>query len=121
MLSDADIQNIVSRIVAGCRPIAVGLFGSYATGMAKARSDLDLLVIQRSTLPPAMRRAKVCRTLYGVLHPLDVAVFTPEEFEEGAFEEYSFIWMVIKQAKLLYTSDEAVHLVPSLFTDHLKS
>jgi predicted nucleotidyltransferase len=114
MLSDRDIQRIVSRIVAGCRPIAAGTFGSYAVGLACESSDLDLFVILRTTLPNSARRRAMYRHLFGVMHPLDVHVFTPEEFEADAREELSFAWVIARQACLYYLTAEAALQVPAL-------
>lgn len=114
MLSEADIQRIVSRIVQGCQPIAAGTFGSYAVGLAREDSDLDLFVILRTPLAKSARRRSICRHLFGVMHPLDVHVFTPEEFEADAREELSFAWIIAKQARVYYWTAEAVVQVPAL-------
>jgi predicted nucleotidyltransferase len=71
-------RHRVSRIVAGCGPIAAGTFGSYAVGLARDSSDLDLFVIRRTTLPTSARRRSMYRQLFGVMHPLDIHVFTPD-------------------------------------------
>lgn len=114
MLSDADIQHIVSRIVEGCRPMAAGTFGSYAVGLAREGSDLDLFVIQHTTLPRPARRRAVHRHLFGIMHPLDIHVFTPEEFEAEAREELSFAWIIARQAHLYHWTEEAATSVPTL-------
>lgn len=106
MLSEGDIQRIVSRIVDGCGPIAVGTFGSYAVGLAREGSDLDVFVIQRTRLSKPARRRAVYACLFGVMHPLDVHVFTPEEFEEEAGEQLSFAWVIVRQARLYYWTGE---------------
>jgi hypothetical protein len=56
----------------------------------------------------------VQRLLFGVLHPLDVHVFTSEEFEDMAHEELSFTWNIARQARLYHWSEEARRRVPSL-------
>jgi predicted nucleotidyltransferase len=114
MLSEADIGRIVERIVVGCAPLVVGSFGSYAVGRAHTRSDLDLFIIQRTSLPPFARRRAVMQHLFGVLHPLDVHVFTPGEFEDGVREELSFAWIIVRQARIYHWSASAAHWVPSL-------
>src|ERR1019366_7448495 len=108
MLSEGDIGRIVARVVAGCRPLAVGTFGSYAIGRAREGSDLDLFVIQETNLPSSARRRSVMQHLYGVLHPLDVHVFTPEESEAGTLEQLSFTWIIVRQARLYHWSPKAV-------------
>jgi hypothetical protein len=37
---------------------------------------------------------------WGILHPLDIFVFTPRAFEESAYEEHSFISVIAKQARI---------------------
>jgi predicted nucleotidyltransferase len=114
MLTENDILRISRRIVAGCAPLAVGTFGSYATGAAREKSDLDLVVIAKTRGDRAARALAVKRLLFGVLHPLDVFVFTPEEFEEAAYEELSFVWVIVKQARLYFWAEGASELIPSL-------
>ncbi len=69
-------------------PIVVGTFGSYAVTLARQKSDLDLFVIKSTIEPSSARRRAVQRLLFNVLHPLDVHVFTPEQFEETVNEEF---------------------------------
>jgi predicted nucleotidyltransferase len=121
MLTDADIQCIVSRIVEGCRPIAAGTFGSYAVGLAREGSDLDLFVIQRTTLPKSARRRAIYRHLFGVMHPLDVHVFTPEEFEADAKDKLSFAWIIARQARIYHWTPEAALQAPALHIAKMNS
>jgi predicted nucleotidyltransferase len=114
MLTEADIRRITDRIVTGYGPIVVGTFGSYATGLARPKSDLDLFVIKSTVERSSARRRAVQRLLFNVLHPLDVHVFTPEEFEETAKEELSFTWIIARQAHVYYWKAGCEHLVPSL-------
>jgi predicted nucleotidyltransferase len=114
MLTERDIARISQRIAAVFAPLAVGTFGSYATGLAGDRSDLDLFVIKDGRDRPDARTRAVRRLLFDVLHPVDVHVFTPEEFEETVYEELSFTWVIARQARLYYWTDEARRRVPSL-------
>jgi predicted nucleotidyltransferase len=115
MLSDNDIARIVDRIVTRQAPLVVGTFGSYAIGTARAGSDLDLLVINDSAERPVARRHAIERILFSVLHPLDIHVFTPEEFEETAFEALSFPWVIVRQARIYHATEEARRRIRSLF------
>jgi predicted nucleotidyltransferase len=114
MLSDADLVRIAERIVAGIAPLAVGIFGSYAIGRARPGSDLDIFVIQDTLIRSSARRRSVAALLFGVLHPLDLHVFTPDEFEAEATEELSFAWVIARQAKLLHWTEHAASRLPSL-------
>jgi predicted nucleotidyltransferase len=114
MLTENDIARISRLIVKAYAPLAVGTFGSYAVGCARDRSDLDLFVIKETPESPAARVRAVKRLLFGVFHPLDVHVFTPDEFEDTVFEELSFTWVIARQARLYHWTEEARRLVPSL-------
>jgi hypothetical protein len=84
-------------------------------GTASEKSDLDLFVIKRTAERRPARRRTVLRLLAGILHPLDVHVFTPEEFAAEAPEELSFVWIIVRQARILHPTDaEATRLVPAL-------
>ena len=50
-----DIQKLADQIVERFKPCRVILFGSYATGMPTADSDVDLLVVMAD--PPGWREA----------------------------------------------------------------
>lgn len=114
MLTDGDITRLAGAIARGYRCLAVAVVGSYATGIASARSDLDLLVITESHHQQQRREREVRRLLTGVLHPLDVIVLTPAEFEADAATENTFTWTLARQARMLWWSPQATGAVPSL-------
>jgi predicted nucleotidyltransferase len=114
MLTENDISQISRRIVEAYAPLAVGIFGSYTIGLARERSDLDLFVIKETYERPAARARAVQRLLFGVLHPLDIHVFRPAEFEESVYDVLSFAWVIAKQARLYHWTDQATWQVPSL-------
>jgi hypothetical protein len=114
MLSEDDIARIAHRVVVGYAPIALGTFGTYALGRPKPTSDLDLFMIKDTVESPAAGRRLVQRLLFGVLYPIDAHVFTPEEFEESAYHENSFTWIVARRARLYHWSAAAARRVPWL-------
>jgi predicted nucleotidyltransferase len=114
MLTDADMSRITSRVARGYGALVVGTFGSYAVGRSREGSDLDLFVIKQTLQRPLARSAIVRGHLVDVLHPLDIHVFTPAEFEECVYEQYSFTWTIAKQARIYHWSAESSSLVPSL-------
>jgi hypothetical protein len=113
MLTENDIAGISRRIVDAYAPLAVGTFGTYALGSARERSDLDLFIIKRSMRSVATARA-FRRLLFDVLHPIDIHVFTAEEFEESVYRYLSFTWVIARQACVYYWTEDARRLVPSL-------
>ncbi len=56
------------------------LFGSYAAGTYRKNSDVDLLIIKKTDKPFHDRQIEA-RMLLRTTTPVDVFVFTPEEFE----------------------------------------
>ena len=57
------------------------LFGSMVAGGAGAWSDIDLIVVQETTLP-FIERAREFSDLFDLGVPVDVLVYTPDEFAE---------------------------------------
>jgi len=102
MLRQTEIEALVARIVALLEPERVIVFGSYAKGVATPRSDLDLMVVKDTPLPPARRADGVRPLIERSLVPVDVHVYTPEEIEEYGREPLSFVDSVIKTGRVLY-------------------
>ncbi|MGA9671981.1 MAG: nucleotidyltransferase domain-containing protein [Terracidiphilus sp.] len=114
MLTENDIARIAYRIAAAHAPLAVGTFGSYAIGSAHEGSDLDLFIIRKPSEPRPPTAQAIHRLLFGVLHPLDVHIFTPQEFEDTVYDEQSFTWIIVRQARLYHWIEDAAKAVPSL-------
>jgi predicted nucleotidyltransferase len=114
MLTEHDIRRITRRIADAYQPLAVGIFGSYATGKPNGQSDLDLFIISRTNGTAPVNPPAVRRLLFDILYPLDVHVFTPAEFEDSAHEYQSFTWVIAQQALLYHWELEAGQAIPSL-------
>ena len=102
MIEDSKINEIVNKIALNFNPEKIFLFGSYALGNPDADSDLDLLIIRYSTQPRHKRVFEIRKSLIGSMIPLDIIVYTPEEFESEKGIKFSFINNAIKTSKLLY-------------------
>lgn len=102
MLTEAEIQRLIDKIVAYMEPEKVIVFGSYAKGTATYRSDLDLLVVKETELSMQQRSAVVHSFLTTLLIKVDVHVYTPEEIEEFGNEPFSFVQSILKTGKVLY-------------------
>ena len=55
MIDSNIINEITTRIASKFNPDKIILFGSYANGTQTDNSDLDLLIIQETDLPPQKR------------------------------------------------------------------
>jgi predicted nucleotidyltransferase len=102
MIERGKISSIVSSIAASIDPDKIYLFGSYATGMANEDSDIDLLIVKDSDQPKYVRNIEVQRLLIGSKLPVDVVVYTNDEFENERKKSYSFLNSAIEGALLMY-------------------
>ena len=117
MLIDKNtISNIVYKIASNVNPDKIFLFGSYATGHANEDSDIDIAVIlndynnlreiqldlMRLRRKIDKRSIEIQRLLIGSKLPVDVLVYTNDEFEKEKSAQYSFVNSAIQGAQLLY-------------------
>ena len=102
MIDSNKITEIVNRIQSNFNPDSIILFGSYADGTANNNSDLDLLIISETDQPRHRRSFEIYKSLIGSMIPIDILVYTREEFDEEKNQEYSFLNYVLKNSKVLY-------------------
>lgn len=102
MIDKSTISNLVYRIATNVNPDKIYLFGSYSTGMANEDSDIDLLVVKETLEPRYKRSIEIQRLLIGSKLPVDILVYTNEEFENEKLNKYSFINSAIQGAQLMY-------------------
>ena len=91
LIDNKTISNIVFRIATNTQPDKIFLFGSYATGKANEDSDIDLLVIKDTLEPRHKRSIEMQRLLKGSKLPVDILVYTNDEFEREKTINYSFV------------------------------
>jgi predicted nucleotidyltransferase len=102
-MSDQEtLEIVVARIKEAINPQKIILFGSWARGEGSLHSDIDLLIIQESTLPRPQRYAQVRRLFWGMGVPMDILVYTPEEFARYQSVPGSFAHTVAHEGKVLY-------------------
>jgi len=73
------------------------LFGSFAEGKAGPWSDLDVVVVQ-GTDAPFVERAREFQDLFDLGVPVDVLVYTPDEFARLQGERSGF-WQEFERTK----------------------
>jgi predicted nucleotidyltransferase len=96
------IDEIVRRIVGVIQPEKVILFGSRARDEARPESDIDLLVIAKSTLPRYRRSAPLYGALSDILISMDILVYSPEEVKEWSKVRQAFVTTAIREGKIIY-------------------
>lgn len=79
LVSKQSIQGIVDAIAEHFSPEKIILFGSYAGGQPNPDSDVDLLVIMKTSAPRHRRAAPIRLLFRPTPCPMDILVFTPEE------------------------------------------
>jgi uncharacterized protein len=79
----------------------VVLFGSYARGTATVDSDIDLLVVAETTLPPSERYGAVRRLLADYPASFDIIVRTPEEYSRSRLVVNDIVYFADKCGRVL--------------------
>ena len=82
------------------------LFGSYARGAVTEDSDVDLLVVAETTLPPHKRYGAVRRLVADFPASFDIIVKTPEEYTRWRSVVNHIVYFADKYGRVLYERPE---------------
>lgn len=93
------VSNIINQLKP-YNPEKIILFGSYASGSPTEESDVDLLVIKK-TSSSFLERQKQVHLLLKTAAAIDVFVLTPEEFKK-AKQNNLFIKEAAENGKIVY-------------------
>lgn len=102
MINIQQIEELGQRLGRELRADRVVLFGSHATGTPRFDSDVDLLVVAETTLPPHKRYGAVRRLLSGYPSAFDIIVKTPEEYRRSRSVVNSIVYFAEKNGRVLY-------------------
>jgi len=97
---NTQLHIIATKIREKFDPQKIILFGSYAYGMPKKGSDIDILVIMDTVLKPyeqaTLIRLFLDETL-GVFYPIDIIVRTPDMIEKRLKKSDFFIKKILNE------------------------
>ena len=97
---------VVAKLVSVYSPRQIYLFGSQARQDSNKDSDIDFLVIKESNEPRYKRAINFRRELRGNnLYPVDILVYTPQEFSEEFNIKGTIPYYALKEGRLLYELD----------------
>jgi predicted nucleotidyltransferase len=102
MVSMGQIQEMSRRIVRELDPERIILFGSHARGNADEQSDVDLLVVADTALPPRQRYAAVRRLLAEYPASFDIVVKTPAEYARWRNVVNHIVYVADKYGRVVY-------------------
>jgi uncharacterized protein len=103
MIKEAAIQQLVREIAEGYQPEKIYLFGSYANGKPTYDSDIDLLIIKKTSERKHLRHIKVRESIKN--YPfvgMDIIVYTPEELKTVQNDVVNIAKEAINTGRLLY-------------------
>lgn len=98
------IERIKNLLVDGLGPEAIYLFGSAADNSRydPQKSDIDLLLIRRTSLPFRKRYAEARSCLRDLAYPFDILSYTPGEFDALKDDVYSVVHNAVKNGIKIY-------------------
>lgn len=103
MEAEAEIKQIVDKIVAEFKPEKVILFGSHAWGKPNKDSDVDLFIVKDSNDNRQTARA-ISRLIFPRPFPMDIFVYTTEQLQNRIKCNDFFIKDIITRGKVLHDS-----------------
>jgi uncharacterized protein len=101
-----ELPAAVQRIAQALQPQKIILFGSYAYGTPTPDSDVDLLVIMKTTASQVERSLAVARLLRPRVFPVDILVRTPDEIERALRSGDFFIQEILSRGRVLYERND---------------
>jgi len=101
-----NLKTIIEKINGKFSPKEIILFGSFAYGSPNSSSDIDLCIIMNLNNE---RKTKIMRDIRNLLYdvllfPIDIIIYTEEEFLERASNPTTLEYKIEKEGKVLYSA-----------------
>ncbi|MFC1974909.1 nucleotidyltransferase domain-containing protein [Chloroflexota bacterium] len=104
MISEETIQEATRRLAKAAMPEKIFLFGSYARGDAREKSDLDFLVVERKVKNRRKEMVRLHDTIRSMRIPVDILVVSQSTFDEWANVPGTIIHKAVSEGKLCYAT-----------------
>lgn len=102
MISEKNIQKIIELLIEAAKPTRIYLFGSYARGDAREKSDLDFLVVEQSLESKRNEMVRLQDLIRPFRIPTDILVTSESNFIEWKDVPGSVIHKAKTEGKLCY-------------------
>ena len=104
MFNYAEAERVIQMAKEKLEPDLMIVFGSVAGGTANKDSDLDLVLVKESDENRLIRSAKARRVLEDSKIPIDIIVYTPEEFKFMLTSKYSLPYEALATGRIVHGS-----------------
>lgn len=102
------LENLVGFIASEYKPEKIILFGSCATKMRGEGSDIDLLIIKKTSkrfVDRVVELMRLIRSRFGFEYPVEPLVYTPDEFRKAEEINSIFTRTVLSKGVVLYEKE----------------
>ena len=102
MISERKIKQIIEKLIETAKPQKIYLFGSYARGDAREKSDLDFLIVERKLKSQRKEMVRLHDAIRSMRIPVDILVTGESHFNEWSEIPGTVIHRAITEGKLCY-------------------
>ncbi|MCL2786109.1 MAG: nucleotidyltransferase domain-containing protein [Methanomassiliicoccaceae archaeon] len=104
MFDYAEAERVIEMAKHKIDASLIIVFGSVAGGTAGDDSDLDIIVVKESNENSFISGAKARLALSGSRVPIDIIVYTPEEFKRDISNKYSLAYEAMTTGRIVHGS-----------------
>ncbi len=97
-----EITTMAKRIAEKFDPERIILFGSYAYGKPHPYSDVDLLVVMKTSERPLAKQIEIARALSPHPFSIDILVYAPREIKSRIARGDYFLREIVTKGKVMY-------------------
>ncbi len=105
-MTEETIETIKEYLIQVYQPREIFLFGSYVWGTPDSESDIDFAVILDSSELSMIERMRLANNiLWEVGVPVDILVYTKEEFKRRAQYKSTLQYRILHEGKKIYEAE----------------